>query len=141
MKNPDAQRRFAPGSDIDETETDEFYETLVPTAPTQTYRSGTPLGAIEQPSLAERIVRLAASILGILLGLRFIINLFGGYNQSLLSSIVNALTNWMVRPFQILFGVYSAATGSFIDWPALIALIVLGIVAGAIVRWLQPAHL
>jgi YGGT family protein len=118
---------------------DEFYETLAPTIPTRTYRSGVVV-VDARPTILEQIVRLIAGVLGILLGVRFIMNLFGSYNANLLSSYANNWTNWMVAPFQALIGRPGTSVGGFFDWPALIALIVLGIITSIVTSLLRPSR-
>src|ERR1700683_1368600 len=133
MKNPDSVRRSAPGSgyDYDDGRYDDFHETLAPAVPTRTYRSAIVVEDA-RPGFLEQLVRVVTGVLAILLGVRFVINLFGGFNTTPLANLMNYWSNWAVAPFQALIGRPGSGVGGFFDWPALVALVVLFVVASVL---------
>jgi uncharacterized protein YggT (Ycf19 family) len=120
-----------------ETETDqtEFHETLAEPVPNRTYRS-----EIEeaQPSALESLVRYVAVILDILLAVRFVISLFTTNTANGFVAFVYGLTNWLVAPFQALFGqTPTGSTTGYFDWSALAAIVVVSLLAMLILRLLR----
>jgi Flp pilus assembly protein TadB len=111
---------------------DSFRESVATPVPNRTYRSDVDLVS-DRPGTAERVVRYVAVALGALLAVRFVINLFATSHTGGFTAFIYATTNWMVRPFQLLLGQPPASTGGFFDWPALAALVVVGIVASVII--------
>ncbi|HEY2004784.1 MAG TPA: hypothetical protein VGH44_06770 [Candidatus Saccharimonadia bacterium] len=115
---------------------DDFRETVAAPMPNRTYRSAVELE--NHSSVAEQIVRIAAVILGILLAIRFVINLFSYPRTSGFASFIYGTTNWAVQPFQYLFGHAATTSGGFFDWPALAAIVATGIIASILIALLRP---
>ena len=131
------EREAARRAPVSDRRYDEFGESMATPVPNRTYRSSVET-VDDKSSLVEQVVRYVAVILGALLAIRFVINLFSGYRSSGFTNFIYATTNWMVRPFQALFGQPAASTGGFFDWPAIAAIVTVGIVAGILIALLRP---
>jgi len=131
-----AREREAARLNRDRRHYDDFRETVAAPMPNRTYRSAVELE--DRSSVAERIVRIAAMVLSILLAIRFVINLFSAPHTSGFANFIYGTTDWAVRPFQYLFGHAAATTGGFFDWPALAAIVATGIVASILIALLRP---
>lgn len=131
-----ARDREAARLNRDRRQYDDFRESVAAPVPNRTYRSAVELE--DRSSIAEQIVRIVAVVLGILLALRFIINLFSYPKTSGFANFIYATTNWAVKPFQYLFGQPAATTGGFFDWPALAAIVAVGIIASILIALLRP---
>ncbi len=112
---------------------DEFYETMAaPTA--QPYYDQE---AVRVYSPVEQFVRVVAGILNVLLALRFVLALFTSDTASAIVAVIFNVTNWLVAPFQSLFGTPPSEGGGFFDLPALAAIVFVALLAwiiGLIVR-------
>jgi uncharacterized protein YggT (Ycf19 family) len=111
---------------------DEFRETL---AAGRTYRSASEPD--DRVPVVERVLRYAALVLGALLAMRFIVSLFTGNVANPVVNFFRATTTWIVSPFQTMFGRPPSGTGGFFDWPALAALIVVGLLAWLLISLLR----
>ena len=89
-------------------------------------------------SVLEQIVRYVAVLLGLLLGLRFVVSLFTANVGNGFVNFFRVTTDWLVTPFQTLFGRPPAGTGGFFDWPALAALIVVAVIATLLISLMRP---
>src|SRR6185437_14486216 len=69
-----ARDREAARYNRDRRHYDDFRESVAAPVPNRTYRSAVELE--DRSSVAERVVRVVAVVLGILLAIRFVINLF-----------------------------------------------------------------
>jgi hypothetical protein len=67
-----------------------------------------------------------------------VINLFVSNTTGGFTGFIYALTNWAVRPFQLLFGQPTVTSGGFFDWPALAAIIAVGIIASIVIALIRP---
>jgi uncharacterized protein YggT (Ycf19 family) len=115
---------------------DDFRETLAAPIPNRTYRSE--IEDFEHPSALEQLVRYVAVLLDVLLAIRFVISLFTTNTTNSFVAFIYGLTNWLVAPFQALFGHAPAnATGGYFDWAALAAMVVVSVLAALIIRLLQ----
>jgi uncharacterized protein YggT (Ycf19 family) len=119
-----------------------FHESLAAHAPApatpipnRTYRSEVDLTE-SHASTAEQIVRFIATLLDTLLVLRFVTSLFSADRSNGLVNALYALTDWLVKPFQALFGA-PTGTGGFFDWPALTAIVVVSVLATLIIRFVR----
>lgn len=115
---------------------DEFLETLAQPMPNRTYRSQ--IEADAGPTALEQLVRYVAVLLDILLAVRFAVSLFSANTANSFVAFIFGLTNWLVTPFQVIFG--SPQTGAntgYFDWSALVAIVVVSVLAGLIIRLLQ----
>lgn len=92
------------------------------------------------------IIYLVGGFIEILVGLRFILELFGA---SPASQFVNFIYSWsapFVAPFSGIFGQnatitgHGAVTASIFDWTALIALVVYSLVLGVLTAVVTPHH-
>jgi YGGT family len=118
VPNPNSSKRRPP------VRRSQFRESLPAAVPNRTYRS-----KIEAPSptAAQVIVRIIATVLGALLAIRFIIELFTTSRSLLLARSIFELTDWAVWPFQRVIGASpqaSAVNGTF-DWSVVLALLVI----------------
>jgi hypothetical protein len=90
------------------------------------------------------IIYIIGGFIEIILGLRFVLKLFGANPES---QFVTWIYNWsapFVAPFNNIFGTNATSTGTgtvttgYFDWAALIALIVVGaivaVIGGALAR-------
>jgi uncharacterized protein YggT (Ycf19 family) len=130
-QRPGASRRNRPD------DYEEFHESLAAPAANRTYRSEVDL-ATDRASTAEQVVRFISTILGTLLTIRFLISLFTADRTNGLVNFFYATTDWMVRPFQLLFNQTPAGSGGFFDVPALVALAVLGFLTWLVLRTIRP---
>ena len=126
-----ARDREAARYNRDRRHYDDFRESVAAPVPNRTYRSTVELE--DRSSVAERVVRVVAVVLGILLAIRFVINLFSYPRTSGFANFIYATTNWAVQPFQFLFGQPATTTGGFFDWPALAAIVAVGIIASILI--------
>jgi hypothetical protein len=124
----------------DRRDYDEFHETLAAPAPARTYRSerDTSRTDYDRVSVLEEIVRYVSVLLGLLLGVRFVISLFTANATGGLTGFLRSTTNWIVAPFQTLFGRPPSGTGGFFDWPTLAALVVVAIITTLLISLLRP---
>jgi uncharacterized protein YggT (Ycf19 family) len=119
------------------TRDDEFRESLAAPAPTSTYRSR--IDRLETgTSPLEQLIRYVTVILGALLVVRFAINLFTYNRVNGFVNFFNGATDWVVRPFQTLFGQPPSGSGGFFDWPAVVSLIVVALIATLLVSLIRP---
>jgi uncharacterized protein YggT (Ycf19 family) len=116
---------------------DDFRETLAPPVPNQTYRSRVDY-IDNRASVAEQLIRYVAVVLSLLIVGRFIASLFSSDRSNGLVNFFYATTDWIVRPFQALFGTPPSSTGGFFDWPAVAALIVVGVLATLLISLIRP---
>lgn len=118
---------------------DEFRETLATPVP-RTYREDAVVEEDSVPSYrseplayayspAEQLVRAVAGILNALLALRFIIALFTSSTTNAITSVIFNATNWLVTPFQTLFGTPPSGGGGYFDLPALAAIVTVSLLA------------
>ena len=146
MANPDIDRERELERELEDQRAanrdrqhyDNFRESIATPVPNRTYRSQADTLS-DRSTIPERVIRYVAVILGALLAIRFIVNLFvtpahAGYAAHL----VYAATNWAVRPFQLLFGQPPTTMGGFFDWPALASLIAVGIIASILISLIRP---
>ncbi|MDB5178859.1 MAG: hypothetical protein JWN01_802 [Patescibacteria group bacterium] len=134
MNDPDSVRRRTRAREDSET----FRETLAAPIPNQTYRSQVDL-IDTRPSAIEQAVRLIATLLSLLLVGRLIAGLFTTSPTNGYLSFFYAATNWMVWPFQAIFGQPPInTTGGFFDWPAVAALVAVSLIAGLLIRAIRP---
>ena len=92
-----------------------------------------------------RIIYAIGGIIELIVGLRFVLRLFGANPDN---GIVHAIYTWsapFVAPFAGIFGQdavvvsqQGAVTASVFDWTALIALLVIGVVVGLLGNLLAP---
>jgi hypothetical protein len=101
----------------------EFRETLARPVPGTTYRSD--IVDDMTPTLTEQLVRVVTSILLTLLALRFAMNLFTHDRTIGLVNLLNGATDWLVAPFQAVFGSPGSNPSGFFDLPAVAAFAVL----------------
>ncbi|MDF2461282.1 MAG: hypothetical protein K0S68_685 [Candidatus Saccharibacteria bacterium] len=130
MAKPDSRR-----PNQDRRDYDEFRESLA-TTPNRTYRSA--VEPDDRTSVMEQVVRVVALVLCFLLAMRFIVSLFTANVSNGFVNFFRATTNWIVAPFQSFFGSPPAGTGGFFDWPALAALICVGILATLLISLMRP---
>jgi uncharacterized membrane protein len=111
---------------------DEFHETLVTPIPNHQYQNHVEDDNADTLASA-RVVRFLAALLIVLLAMRFVANLFSLNRSGDWVTFFYLTTNWAVSPFQNLFGQSSLVNpyGS-IDWPALAAIAVTGLIAWAV---------
>ncbi len=115
---------------------DDFHETLAQPMPNRTYRSE--IEQIEAPSALEQLVRYVVVLLDLLLAVRFVISLFTTNTSNSFVAFIFGLTNWLVAPFQAIFGATpTGSIGGYFDWSALAAIAVVSILAAIIIRLLQ----
>jgi uncharacterized protein YggT (Ycf19 family) len=115
---------------------DEFHETLAQPMPNRTYRSE--IEQADAPSALEQLVRYVAVVLDLLLAVRFIVSLFTTDTANSFVAFIFGLTNWLVAPFQVLFGATpTGSAGGYFDWSALAAIAVVSLLAALIIRLLQ----
>jgi uncharacterized protein YggT (Ycf19 family) len=110
-----------------------FRESLAQPVPNRTYRSQVDLTDTPATPI-EQIVRLAASLLSLLLALRFITNLLTSNSGGGWVHFINSATNWLVTPFKGFIPQPSISSGGTFDWPALVALLMVAILATILVR-------
>ena len=115
----------------------DFHESL--TAPIPTYRSALEV-TDERPTAFEQTVRLIATLLALIILVRFITNLFSVDRSNGFVSLINAATDWIVRPFQAFIPQPAITSGGVFDWPAVIAAVLVAVVAAILVRFLRPAR-
>lgn len=127
------REREARARKIRETGGEEFRETLAPPMPNQTYRDEVEFTESSSTS-AEQVVRIVATILSSLLALRFLVSLFSSDRSAGLVNLFYGLTDWLVAPFQAIFGATPLSGIGFFDWPALAALIVVSVLAAFLGR-------
>lgn len=108
---------------------DNFHETLATPADTDWNADYSPVATV---------VSAIAGLLGLLLGVRFIAHLFSSDNAVGLVAIVHGLTNWMTAPFDALLLSTPTMGSGYVDWSALLALVVLALVTGLVMRLTQP---
>jgi uncharacterized protein YggT (Ycf19 family) len=107
--------------------------------PNRTYRSRIDL--TETPATpVEQIIRLAATLLGLLVLLRFVTNLLTVDRANGWVNFINTATDWIVRPFQGFIPQPTINSGGVLDWPAISAAIVVAVLAALLVRLVQPRH-
>jgi hypothetical protein len=104
---------------------DEFRETLAPAANDYPVASYTTFGDV---------VQVLAAILNGLLLIRFFISLFISDRGITLVNLIYALTDWLVQPFVSLLGTTPAGGGGYFDWPAVLSVITISLIAWAAVR-------
>ena len=118
---------------------DEFKETLATPIPNQSYRSEVENGE-DRTWIADRIIRYAALILGLLLAIRFVSSLFTGNVGNPVINFFRITTNWIVSPFQAVVGSTASSVGGFYDWPALAALVAVAVIAALLISLMRPRH-
>jgi hypothetical protein len=116
---------------------DEFKETLATPIPNDNYRSSVESGE-DRTSIADRIIRYAAVILGLLLAIRFVSSLFTANVGNPLVNFFRVTTNWIVSPFQAVIGSSASSVGGFYDWPALVALAAVVVIAALLISLMRP---
>jgi YggT family protein len=105
---------------------DEFGETA-PVA----YRE--PVVLTRSAGIVERVISLIAGILNVLLAIRFVLSLLGANVANPFASFIYSLTNPLVTPFATLFN-FTPSTGiGYFDWPAIVAMVVISVVAWIII--------
>jgi uncharacterized protein YggT (Ycf19 family) len=115
---------------------DNFHETLAQPVPNRTYRSE--IEQLETPSALEQLVRYVAVLLDLLLAVRFVVSLFTTNTTNGFVAFIFGLTNWLVAPFQAIFGATpTGSAGGYFDWSALAAIALVSILAAFIIRLLQ----
>ena len=122
-------------------DSNEFHETLAPTAPgapIRTYRSE--VIPERRPSILEQLVRLVAIVLDVLLAIRFVLALLGANVGNAFVNFIFRTTDWLVAPFRTVFHMPATGVGGYFDWAALIAILVVSLVAALILRLLRPMH-
>jgi uncharacterized protein YggT (Ycf19 family) len=135
------QGKSKPTSDSDlnrdRRQYDEFRETLATPLPNRAYRDRieTP---IVQPTPLELTIRVIAILLSALIAVRLLFGLFNANHATPVVNLVYGLTDWIVQPFQSLFGTPGSGIGGYFDWPAVAAIIVVGIFAGLLVGLIRP---
>ena len=115
---------------------DEFRETLATPMPSQTYRSDLDIDATTTSSV-EQAIRIAATLLGALVALRFLANLFTTDTGNTLVNFVRTVTDWLVQPFDIVFGRIPLGNGA-IDLSAVAAMVVVAAIAAILIRLMRP---
>ena len=80
---------------------------------------------------ANSVINFIVGIITLLLGLRFILLLFGANAANGFVNFVYGLTEPLVAPFQGIFGPLSAE-GFFVDWASIIAIIVYVVIGSLI---------
>jgi uncharacterized protein YggT (Ycf19 family) len=118
---------------------DDFGESIATPVPNRTYRSDVDLIA-DRPTAFEQFIRYVAVILGTLIAVRFVINLFNTGRSRSFINFFYTLTDWVVKPFQAVLGQPPSGTGGYFDWPSLAALIVVGVVASLLIWMLRPSR-
>jgi uncharacterized protein YggT (Ycf19 family) len=121
----------------DRRDYDEFRESLATPVQGRTYRSVID-NEDDRVSVPEEIVRYLAVLLGLLIALRFVTSLFTADTANWLTGFLRPATDWVVMPFQTLFGRPPAGTGGFFDWPALAALFVVAVISTLLISLLRP---
>lgn len=119
----------------------EFRETLAPAAPGQPARTYRSEPVVEtRPTVFEQIIQTVAVILLALLGLRFILALFGANAHNAFVSFVFSATDWMVQPFRSVFAMPATGAGGYFDWASLLAFAVIAVLATIVLRLLRAAR-
>lgn len=118
---------------------EDFHESLAQPVPNRTYRSQVDLTDTPTSPL-EQIVRLTATLLGLLILLRFVTNLFTVDRAHGWVNFINGATDWIVRPFQSFIPQPTITSGGVFDWPAIAAAIAVAVVAAILVRLLRPSR-
>jgi len=135
-----ARTNLPPRRVRDERTDTEFYESLASASP-RTYRDDLAASRDVVPtdpvylrtvSPVEQVVRVAAGVLEMLLAIRFVVALFSSNLQNAVVSVLYTLTDWVVRPFQALFGTPPSGGGGYVDLPALAAIVFVALVAWVI---------
>lgn len=132
MAKPDTSRGRP---NQDRYDYDEFRESLATPVHGRTYRSAP--DEVPRVSVLEEIVRYGAVLLGLLLTLRFVTSLFTTNNAGF-AGFFRPTTDWLVVPFQTLFGRPPASTGGYFDWPTLAALLVVAVIATLLISLMRP---
>lgn len=136
MISPDPTRRATRPARRPRPKYDEFHETLAPSLPGRTYRSEVDL-IDSNLSVGEQLVRFVAVVLNALLVVRFIMSLFTSNLGSSFVSFIYSLTDWLVAPFQALFGQPPIMGLGFFDLPALLAAVIVTILASLIISLIR----
>ncbi|HEY6736810.1 MAG TPA: hypothetical protein VI322_03780 [Candidatus Saccharimonadia bacterium] len=108
---------------------DDFHETL--NAPIdRDYTSYWPV---------TNVISAIAGILDALLLIRFVVHLFTSDTAIGLVALIQGLTNWLVAPFDGLIGTTPTTGSGYVDWPALLAVVVISLIAALIMRVTRSA--
>lgn len=115
-----------------------FHESLSAAIPNRTYRSQ--IQAPARPSVAQAVIGWVATILAILLALRFAIELFTTSRTNAVAATIFALTDWAVSPFQAVFGgvPYRSDTMGTFDWSTIAAIVAAIVISWIVLSLLRP---
>jgi hypothetical protein len=116
---------------------DEFHETLATPLPNQAYRDRIETPTVH-PTALELTIRVLAVLLSAVIAVRLMFGLFNAGRTTPVVNLVYTGTDWIVQPFQSLFGTPNSGTGGYFDWPAVAAILVVGIFAGLLVGLIRP---
>ena len=116
---------------------DEFRESLATPLPNKAYRDRIETPTL-QPTPLELTIRVVALLLSGVIAIRLLFGLFNANHATPVVNLVYSITDWIVQPFQTLFGTPNTGLGGYFDWPAVAAIIVVGIFAGLLVGLIRP---
>lgn len=87
------------------------------------------------------IVSAIAGVLDVLLLIRFVTHLVSSDTTLGFVALVDGLTNWLAVPFGALLGFTTATTATgYVDWAALVAVIVVSVIAAVVNRAIRAAR-
>lgn len=116
----------------------EFRETLAPAMPGRTYRSE--VITVSRPTAFEQIITIITVALDVLLAIRFVLALFGANLGNSFVNFIFRSTDWLAEPFRSVFHMPATGTGGFVDWAALIAIVVVSLLGSLVVGLLRAAR-
>ena len=99
------------------------------------------LGAVEADTgavTAALVVNYIVGIVEVLLGLRFLLRLFGANPSASFTDFIYNITNPLMVPFQAILPATSEA-GAVFDWSILFAMIAYALIGWAVIRLIEIA--